>query len=557
MTDFQKIKYYDLVFEGLKNRLPFLIGRTNEQERLVRILTRSIHNNCLIVGTSGIGKTTFVRSFAKLFSEKNPFVEITPDSFYALSRETNNQFINYQESLSRLPKTTLFIDDFGTLVHGKPHLFEQIFRLLKPLLVSPRIKVILNLQPTEQSWIQNEEPAFSQYFENITLKPQSTEELINILSLHLSKLNKFSKIAVNEKILAFIVSTVGKFNSINTTPRALLKILDESLIKTTYESKNELTEDEVLTIISGLTGISKSQLTANGFDQIKSLNTNLGKGIVGQSHAISKISQNITRAKLGLKNPNRPLGSFLLLGPSGVGKTETAKIISQTLFNQDGNFIRIDMSEFAQEHSVQKLIGAPPGYIGFDIGGSLTEAVKNEPHSLILLDEIEKAHPKIFDIFLQILDDARLTSGQSETIDFRHTILIATSNIGINQIIEAYNNKIDVNSDSFYKNYLLPLLTNHFRLEFLNRFDSIIIFKPLSPENLLNIAKLEIKKVEERVKHHNISFNVDPNILINKIQQLADPRFGARPVKRFIEEICETLITKKLLEKHAQKTLTK
>jgi ATP-dependent Clp protease ATP-binding subunit ClpB len=273
--------------------------------------------------------------------------------------------------------------------------------------------------------------------------------------------------------------------------------------------------------------------------------------VVGQEGAIEKIATTLQRAKLGLRNPNRPLGSFLMLGPSGVGKTETAKVVAETVFGRSEAFMRIDMSEYQQEHTVQRLIGSPAGYIGYSEGGALTNLLKREPHSLILLDEIEKAHPKVFDIFLQFLDDGRLTSGQNEVVDARNSIIMATSNAGVDRILAALAKGKDVTSDAFLQKEIIPALTETFRLEFLNRFDSILIFNPLSVPALIEIAELEMRKTQERLKRHKVQFSLDRASVERHIRQIADPRFGARPVKRFIEDTCESLLAESLLSKRS------
>jgi ATP-dependent Clp protease ATP-binding subunit ClpB len=254
---------------------------------------------------------------------------------------------------------------------------------------------------------------------------------------------------------------------------------------------------------------------------------------------------------MGLRNPHKPLGSFLFLGPSGVGKTELAKLLATKVYGSERHFTRIDMSEFTEQHTVQRLIGAPPGYVGFEAGGQLTNTVKHQPYSLILLDEIEKANPRIFDIFLQVFDDGRLSDGQGQVVDFTNTIVIATSNIGINEIVQAYTNNEP--EGDFSEKALLPILQEHFRTEFLNRFDAIIVFNPLSTEDLLKVAYLEIKKIEARTVEHGIKFNIEPQVLKKRIEQLIDLRMGARPVKRFIEQTCESLIASKLLDKAKKK----
>jgi ATP-dependent Clp protease ATP-binding subunit ClpA len=237
----------------------------------------------------------------------------------------------------------------------------------------------------------------------------------------------------------------------------------------------------------------------------------------------------------------------LFLGTSGVGKTELAKSLAKIVYGSERSFTRIDMSEFGESHTVQRLVGAPPGYVGYESGGQLTNSVQDKPYSLILLDEIEKAHAKVFDIFLQVFDDGRLTDGRGQTSNFTNSIIIATSNLGIGEILKGSRDGIDLNSPEFISNNLMPALLKSFRPEFLNRFDAIIVFNPLSADNLLQIAKLEISKIEERVAEHGVKFNIDDNILREKIIELSNPMLGARPIKRFIEQTCEQLIAMKIM----------
>ena len=292
----------------------------------------------------------------------------------------------------------------------------------------------------------------------------------------------------------------------------------------------------------------QNRLNEDDKSMLKNLPQTLQAKIIGQNRALSKMVSVIQRARLGLRSQTKPLGSFLLLGPSGVGKTETAKILAQELYGSEKNFLRIDMSEFGESHAAARLLGSPAGYVGYEQGGQLTNHFQNYPFSLLLLDEIEKAHSKIFDIFLQVLDDGRITSASGQSVDLTQSIIMATSNLAVQEILQGFEAGEDVYSHDFVKSAVIPQLLKHFRMEFLNRFDAIIIYKPLSSQDLTDIALLEIKKIEERMKEHNIKFAISREILNRRLVGLADPRFGARPVKRFIEETCENLITEQLLK---------
>ncbi len=544
MKEFYKLIYYDLNLEARAGFLPEIFGRKEETQRLNRIISRRMDNNALIVGPSGIGKTIFVHAWVKqLIGQKKNLrlVQIEAESFYSLG-VPGVSLQRYQEALEGLPSCVLFIDNFGSLVHNKPALFQNLSRLLNPVLDRGNIHVVLAMEPHEQKWIENQDPGWPKSFEILNLKNQPLAQQLEILKFHLKKLK--SRVAVSESVVESIIKFVERFPSLGQLPDGAIKLLDESL----SIARGKLTEAEVQRVVSDKVNVPLNQLQTDELELLKGLKSRINEKVVGQDKAINKIALTIQRAKLGLRNPNRPLGSFLLLGPSGVGKTETAKVLAEQVFGRRESFIRIDMSEFGQEHTVQRLIGAPPGYVGYDSGGGLTNPVTAEPYSLILLDEIEKAHSKVFDIFLQILDDGRLTSGQGETVDFTQTIVMATSNLAVSEIIKGFNESLDINSEVFLKNQIIPALTKVFRPEFLNRFDSIIIFKPLDLDNLLKIAQLEIGKIEERIKKHKIKFAIDSEVLRGQIARFVDHRFGARPVKRFIEETCETLVTKSLLK---------
>lgn len=530
--------------------MPKLVGRKDELQRLNRVLSRRMNNNCFIVGPSGIGKTAFVYGWFERASRdeanaKRALVQFDSGHLHKLGAADDAY---YEQALKTLPASVIFIDDFGRVVYNNNVMTQRLTRLYGTLLKRPDAQVIATLQPQEYAWLSEEYPAFTRLFEVITLKTQIPAEYVRILQTSLIRLNQGYKIVAPTSILRSVVEYVEQFPALGVLPRAAISLLDECLACASSAGAKIITDDIVQTVVSGKTGVPLSKLKNNEIYELKELESGLNAQIVNQEAGIEKIASTITRAKLGIRNPNKPLGSFLLLGPSGVGKTETAKLVAEKVFGRAENFVRLDMSEFGQEHTVQRLIGAPPGYVGYDSGGGLTEILKAEPHSLLLLDEIEKAHPKVFDIFLQVLDDGRLTSGQNETVSAKHAIIMATSNIGVQEIVAGFEEGDDIHSAEFLKEKILPALTAHFRLEFINRFDSILIFNPLRLPDLIKIAELEIKKVEKRLSQHKVRFRIDSGVLAKRIETIVDPRFGARPVKRFIEDVCETMLVKSLLE---------
>lgn len=553
MNDFKKIEYYDLRAEALDGKLPQITGRTEEMERITRVVGRRINNNILIVGPSGIGKTTLTYGWFSKASRNEQFSSLQlvqlDDEHIHYFDDIGEQGTYYRQALETLPPSVLFIDNFGRAVNNSFSLANRVSRFYNPLLKNTDMRVILTLQPHEYSWLEREYPGFIQSFEVLSLKSQASFEYVRILQNSLARLNKQHRIFVPETSFREIVSYAEHFPVLGQLPRSAISLLDESLASAAAEKRKDLTDDIIAEVVAGKTGIPKIQLKPDELETLKNIEKVLGERIINQDQAIAKIARTLQRAKLGIRNPNKPLGSFLILGPSGVGKTETAKSVAEMMFSRSESFVRFDMSEFSQDHTVQRLIGAPAGYVGYEGGGAITNALRKEPHCLILLDEIEKAHPKIFDIFLQVLDDGRLTSGQNETVDARNAIIMATSNIGVEEILKGFEAGADIHNDEFIKEKIMPLLEENFRLEFLNRFDGILIFNPLTLPGLVKIAKLEIKKIEQRLSKHRVQFELEESVLEERIKNFTDPRFGARPVKRFIEETCETLLMRTLLNK--------
>ena len=272
----------------------------------------------------------------------------------------------------------------------------------------------------------------------------------------------------------------------------------------------------------------------------------LHKRVIGQDEAVTKISEAILRSKAGVEDPNKPIGSFMFLGPTGVGKTELAKSLAQNLFDDESNIVRIDMSEYMEKFSVSRLIGAPPGYVGYDEGGQLTEAVRRKPYSVVLFDEIEKAHPDVFNVLLQVLDDGRITDSQGRTVNFKNTILIMTSNIGSSYLLEGIDDDGNIKEEN--EKMVMDDLKNHFRPEFLNRLDEIIMFKPLTKDNIAGIVDLVIDELNVRLKEKELKVELTDKAKDLVIESGYDPVYGARPLKRFIQKNVETLAAKTILE---------
>ena len=309
--------------------------------------------------------------------------------------------------------------------------------------------------------------------------------------------------------------------------------------------RNKVTDEEISKIISRWTGIPVTKLMEGEREKILNLDKVLHKRVIGQDEAVEKVSEAIMRSRAGIKDPRKPIGSFLFLGPTGVGKTELAKSLAECLFDDEHNIVRIDMSEYMEKYSVSRLIGAPPGYVGYEEGGQLTEAVRRKPYSVVLFDEIEKAHPDVFNILLQVLDDGRITDSQGRTVDFKNTIIILTSNLGSEYILEGIGKNGEISEEA--KQKVEELLKHSFRPEFLNRLDEIVFYKPLQKNEISQILELLIKDLEKRLEEKNIKLELTQSAKDYLINNGYDEVYGARPLKRFVQKKLETLIAKKIL----------
>ena len=325
----------------------------------------------------------------------------------------------------------------------------------------------------------------------------------------------------------------------------IVKNKDMSLV---HES---VSEDEIARIISRWTGIPVAKLTESERNKTLHLDEELHKRVIGQDEGVTKVTEAIIRSKAGIKDPSKPIGSFLFLGPTGVGKTELAKALAASLFDDESNMVRLDMSEYMEKYSVSRLIGAPPGYVGYDEGGQLTEAVRRKPYSVVLFDEVEKAHPDVFNVLLQVLDDGRITDSQGRTVDFKNTIIIMTSNLGSAHLLEGIDENGDINPEA--EERVMNELRGNFRPEFLNRLDEIIMFKPLTKDNIGNIIHLLMNQLNKRLEDREISVELTPAAESFIVEHGYDPIYGARPLKRFLQKHVETLSAKLILadEVHA------
>lgn len=541
----------NLTQKALTGRLDPVIGREQEIEQLIRILARRTKSNAILVGDPGVGKTAIVEGLALKIAQNQVPPILNHIQIFALNLTTLLAGASYQGELEdrlqnlikevkRLGNTIIFIDEIHMIIGaGSAAGAMTAANILKPALARGDLNVIGATTAAEFRQYIEKDPALERRFEPIKVNEPSREATLQILKSVSAKLTKHHGITIDDQVIESAVDLSTRYVQDRFLPDKAIDLLDEATSGAKIDGKSTITIEDLKTVLSQRTGIPITSLTQEESLKLMNLEQQLNQQIIGQGQAIKAIADVIKRSRAGLKDPNRPIGSFLLLGPTGVGKTETAKALARTVYQSEKALVRLDMSEFTEAHTADKLIGAPPGYIGYEEGGQLTNPIRQHPYSLILLDELEKAHPKVFDIFLQVLEDGRLTDSQGHTADFKNTIIIMTSNIDV------------ADTSPFDRTALMKTLSAYLRPEFLNRIDDIIIMNKLSLENIKQIAQLQLNQVTARLKAKNITLTIAATALDQLAKASDVAEFGARPLKRLIqnkieEPIAEMIIAGKL-----------
>ncbi len=549
----------DLTQLAREGKLEEVIGRKDEILELVRTLTRKTKNNPLLIGESGVGKTAIVEGLAIRIDGEN----LTPELIGKRVIELNMASLiagtkyrgEFEERLTGIikeassPEIILFIDEIHTIVGaGAAEGAMDASNILKPALARGEIRCIGATTVMEYRKYIEKDSALERRFQPIMVEEPSIEDAIKILKGLKEKYEKHHNVKITDAAIKAAVELSVRYLLDRRLPDKALDLLDEACTRKKVPilsmhgemSKDviEVSDEEIAEVLSDWTGIPVKKLTEEEQQRLMHMEDALQDRVVGQQDAVEKVSKRIRMAKAGLLSRNRPVGVFLFLGPTGVGKTELARALSAFLFGSEKAMIRIDMSEYMEKHSISRLIGAPPGYIGHDEEGQLTGALRKKPYSIVLLDEVEKAHHEVFDLFLQVFDEGRLTDSKGRTIDARNSVFIMTSNIGA----DVYSR--DPDAQVLYGGYgngsdneILGRVKKSFRPEFINRIDEIIIFKPLLYEHIQKIAQKMLENLGNQLKEKGINLRYEKGTLDLLCQNGYDPANGARPLQRTIERM--------------------
>ena len=542
-----------------------VIGRNDEIDDIIRVLCRKEKSNAILLGFPGVGKSKVIEGFVRrLLADDVPEHLLGKEVFklnlggliagtkYRGEFEERFKAV-LDEVLAAKGKIILYIEDIHQIVTaGRTEGSLDAGNLLKPLLAQGQINIIGTTTFVAYRESFELDQALEGRFQRIRIEESDQDEALTILQGLRENYQDFHGVRLTDEALQAAISLSIRYLSDRYLPDKALDLIDEACavkkiqLGQAQTERPDVSREDIASIVERITGIKVQGIMDNEREHLLNLDKLLRQRIVGQDQAVQKVSEAILRSRAGIQNPKRPIGSFLFLGPTGVGKTALAKALAERLFGNELEMVRLDMSEYMEKHAVARLVGPPPGYVGFEEGGQLTEAVRRRLYSIVLLDEIEKAHPDVFNTLLQVLDEGRLTDSKGRTIDFKNTILIMTSNIGSQQILESLKSEQGLTSET--QDEVLSLLQHSFRPEFLNRIDETVIFNPLRAEDMVNIVKIMVRQLQERLKQQKIQLHLSEEVYAFLAQQGYQPEFGARPIQRSIMRYLETPLARYLVE---------
>ena len=568
----------DLTKLAEEGKLDPVVGREVEIERVVQILSRRKKNNPILIGEPGVGKSAIVEGLAlRIKSDHAGALEgkriVTLDIASMVAGTTyRGQFEERMKSviteLLNHPEIILFIDEIHTIIGaGNASGSLDAANILKPALARGEVQCIGATTTAEFAKSIEKDGALERRFQKVSIRPTTGDETFHILT-HLSEhYAHYHNVTYTREVLKACVGLSERYLTDRAFPDKAIDVMDEVGARSHARQQTEndalapytITTEDVAGVVSMMSGVPVQRVATAENERLRTMGDTLRRRIIGQDKAVETVVKAIQRSRLGLRDPKRPIGTFFFLGQTGVGKTYLAQCLAEEMFGSKEAIIRFDMSEYMEKHTVSLLVGAPPGYVAHEDGGKLTEAVRRKPYSIILFDEIEKAHPDIFNILLQVLDEGRLTDRQGHIVDFRNTIIVLTSNVGTRQLQE-FGNGVGFASAAMDQKEanktLLKALQKQFPPEFVNRIDNIVTFEPLSRETIGQIVRIEISMLQQRLKTQGHQLNVTQEAIGQIVDKSYDSKNGARPVKRAVQTYLEDPLTEILLRKPNQKKIT-
>lgn len=538
-----------------EGKLRHAIGRDKELDRILLILARSTKNNPVLVGEPGTGKTAIAEELAiRLVSGQVP-PDLATLKLYSLDFASVSAQRDPVSVMQRIldeaiadPRMVLFIDEIHMLISQCSSCDNEIANLLKPAMARGEIKLLGATTIDEYRRIESD-PAFERRFQKVTIDEPDVESAIKIVREAKKCYEDHHGVMIPDEVAKASVTLSARYITDRKLPDKAFDILDEAAAAIRLSGQTRtMEENDVMKVVTAWTGIPVDEIGHDESERLHHIEEELHKSVVGQDRAIKAVADAVRRNRMGFSDESRPIGSFLFLGTTGTGKTELCKALAKFLFKDSNMMVRIDMSEYQQEYSVSRLFGAPPGYVGYEQGGQLTEAVRRKPFSVVLFDEIEKAHPKVFETLLQVLDDGRMTDGQGRLVDFKNTIIVMTSNMGQQEILHnLLGHEVTESDIEICTNSVMRQLRQRVAPEFINRIDNIIMFLPMTRQDVTRIAAIILENECRKLKAKGIRLYYSPEVLNLLGERGYQPEFGGRPVKRAVTDyvlnpLMETLI---------------